>query len=112
MPVRPIIPYSNVVLIPFVANLGIMVLSKELHYKLVLLSQFLDVHGLTLKRYCNSTSDSSLVTPFMRLVKPLFTKTDFQPVTAIIQLEMSVLFERFNQGLTISTNHRVNCSKR
>lgn len=91
MPIRPVIPYSNVVLIPFVANLGIMVLSKELHNKLVLPSQFLDVHELTLKRYCNSTSDSSLVTPFMRLVKPLFTKTDFQPVTAMVQLERLVI---------------------
>jgi hypothetical protein len=35
-----------------------------------------------LKRYCSSTSDSSLVTPWMRRVKPLLTKTPFHPVTA------------------------------
>jgi hypothetical protein len=39
-------------------------------------------HILTLKRYCSSTSDSSLVTPWMRRVKPLLTKTPFHPVTA------------------------------
>jgi hypothetical protein len=27
-------------------------------------------------------SDSSRVTPFIRFVNPLFTKTDFHPVTA------------------------------
>lgn len=37
----------------------------------------------TLNRYWRIMSDSSLVTPLMRLVKPLFTYTDFQPVTAI-----------------------------
>jgi hypothetical protein len=35
-----------------------------------------------LNRYCSSISDSSLVTPWMRRVKPLLTKTPFQPVTA------------------------------
>jgi len=37
---------------------------------------------LTLNRYCSSTSDSSLVTPWMRRVKPRLTKTPFHPVTA------------------------------
>lgn len=37
---------------------------------------------LTLNRYCSSMSDSSLVTPKMRRVKPLLTKTPFHPVTA------------------------------
>jgi hypothetical protein len=45
---------------------------------------------LTLKRYCSSTSDSSLVTPWMRRVKPLLTKTPFHPVTAGLgQLSLS-----------------------
>jgi hypothetical protein len=91
MPVGPVIPYGNIVLIPFVPNLSIVVLSDQLYHKIRPVSFLLHVPecgGLTLKRYCNSISDSSLVMPFIRFVKPLFTKTDFQPVTAIMSLEL------------------------
>jgi hypothetical protein len=38
---------------------------------------------LTLNRYARIVSDSSLVTPWIRRVKPLLTKTLFHPVTAV-----------------------------
>lgn len=37
-----------------------------------------------MKRYSRMTSDSSLVSSTIRFVKPLFTKTLFQPVTASV----------------------------
>ena len=40
--------------------------------------------------YLRITSDSSLVTPTMRFVKVLLTKTDFQPVIGLVLHESSV----------------------
>ena len=43
-----------------------------------------------MKRYSRMTSDSSLVSSTIRFVKPLFTKTLFQPVTASVYVSFYI----------------------
>ncbi len=86
MPVGTIVPDGNIILAPLEANLVVVIL----RYQLLLMSaedqssyKMRQSRILTLKRYARITSDSSFVSSTMRLVNALFTKTLFQPVTAI-----------------------------
>ena len=68
-------------------------------------------HKLTLNRYCSSISDSSLVTPWMRRVKPLLTKTPFHPVTA--NSSQRLLKSSEIHGIhTVRSDHWVDCFQR
>jgi hypothetical protein len=86
MPVGTIVPDGNIILAPLEANLVVVIL----RYQLPLMSagdqssyKMKQSRILTLKRYARITSDSSFVSSTIRLVNALFTKTLFQPVTAI-----------------------------
>lgn len=80
VPGRPVIPDGHIVLVPSEANLSVVVLGDELLLLALGSNYTLPTH--TLNRYCSNMSDSSLVMPLMRRVKPRFTYTDFHPVTA------------------------------
>lgn len=56
------------------------------------------------------TSDSSFVSSTIRFVKPLFTKTLFQPVTASIFVSFFSQTLGGNKGmLTVGANHGMHC---
>jgi len=68
----------------------------------------------TLKRYSRMISYSALVSSTIRFVKPLFTKTLFQPVTASVSVNFYIkLSEKRIEAmtldkLTVCTNDRMN----